>query len=136
MFAVFLLNNVLAISATALVLVAVLAQFLAFIIGFAQGNTTTRRVLAIYIAANLAAILLLFANLYRWLGITDASDATKGPATFLTALYYSVSTWTTLTYGDVVPNSITRPIAAFQALTGYVVMAFLVAVIISKIQDR
>lgn len=124
----------LAVTITTLFLLGIIIQFLIFVVRLAQSTTTATLALAAYVAANLVSILLLFANLYRWLGVTDS--ASKGPTTFLTSLYYSVSTWTTLTYGDIVPNAITRPIAALQAITGYVVMAFLIAIIVSMLQNR
>jgi hypothetical protein len=42
-------------------------------------------------------------------------------------LYFSIVTWTTLGYGDVVPTDASRMIAASEALVGYIFMAILIS---------
>jgi hypothetical protein len=78
---------------------------------------------------------------YAYFGLRDTSiqldpahdgvvhDAVK-------SLYFSVVTWTTLGYGDFVPaNGITRFFAAWEALTGYVVMAVLISALVSTFRS-
>lgn len=127
------LPKTLSIAWIAFVLIPTILQFLIFLAGLARSSNTATLIIVTYIVTNLVAIILMFANLYLWLGIRDGSETTKS---FLTALYYSASTWTTLTYGDIVPLADARPIAALQALTGYVVMAFLIAIILSRLQKK
>lgn len=52
--------------------------------------------------------------------------------TFLECLYFSVVTFTTLGYGDIVPIGSTRPVAALQAFTGNFTIALFVVVFVKK----
>jgi len=52
--------------------------------------------------------------------------------TFLECLYFSVVTFTTLGYGDIVPIGPTRPFAALQAFTGNFTIALFVVVFVKK----
>ena len=52
------------------------------------------------------------------------------------ALYFSVVTWSTLGYGDIVPaNAITRTIASVEAIFGYLFMGILVAFVLDTIRS-
>jgi hypothetical protein len=51
---------------------------------------------------------------------------------FLSSLYYSVVTFTTLGYGDFTPIGISRTIAAFEAFTGSFTIALFVVVFVKK----
>lgn len=46
---------------------------------------------------------------------------------FMIGLYFSVSTFTTLGYGDFVPTPETRVVASVEALSGYVLLGLIVA---------
>lgn len=52
--------------------------------------------------------------------------------TFLECLYFSVVTFTTLGYGDIVPVGPARPFAALQAFTGNFTIALFVVVFVKK----
>lgn len=52
--------------------------------------------------------------------------------TFLECLYFSVVTFTTLGYGDIVPIGPARPFAALQAFTGNFTIALFVVVFVKK----
>ena len=52
--------------------------------------------------------------------------------TFLECLYFSVVTFTTLGYGDIVPIGSARPFAAFEAFTGNFTIALFVVVFVKK----
>ena len=51
---------------------------------------------------------------------------------FLHCLYYSVVTFTTLGYGDIVPSNWSRPFAALEAFTGAFSMSMFVVVFVRK----
>jgi voltage-gated potassium channel Kch len=71
-------------------------------------------------------LIVGFAGAYQGLGILDNSgEGTRVTHNFLTSLYYSVVTFTTLGYGDFYPQGIARALAALEALTGYIVLGIL-----------
>jgi Ion channel len=76
--------------------------------------------------------VLDYTYIYRVYGLRDASTGlilNDGP----TALYFTVVTWTTLGYGDFLPaNQATRAVAAGEAVTGYLIMAVLVAALVAQ----
>lgn len=96
-----------------------------------------------YIIGCALAYLASVAVLYFALGVMDHNvlvvfDPSKGFAAnfagYLTCLYYSVLTFTTVGYGDIVPiTGATRAIAAFEALSGNFIMALFVVVFVRKL---
>lgn len=87
-------------------------------------------------------ISILFSLLY-WLflplleGSTSLgysiSRLTNPPVSFIDCLYFSVTTQTTVGYGDIVPISISGKICAvIQVVFGYFYLAFLVALFVSN----
>jgi len=56
----------------------------------------------------------------------------KNSGIFLSSLYYSVVTFTTLGYGDFTPVGISRAVAAFEAFTGSFTIALFVVVFVKK----
>jgi len=64
-----------------------------------------------------AGIILVSAVLYRWSGQV-VYDGFPMSADFGEALYFSVNTFTTLGYGDLVPLGWTRMLAGAEALSG------------------
>ena len=87
------------------------------------------------------AFILTFALLYFLIGVRHGEqllvfDAQQGLLanllTLLNCLYYSVVTFTTLGYGDIVPVGLTRALAAFQAFAGSFTMALFVVVFVKK----
>jgi hypothetical protein len=73
----------------------------------------------------LVLVILSFALMYSELGLVSV----RGVRThdFWICLYFSVETFTTLGYGDFVPTSGARPVAAMEALSGYVLLGLTVA---------
>lgn len=112
-------------------------SFLKFLFAVIE-NRTNRAPLAVYtfVVVNIFSIIILFANVYKWLGIKDTVKTSSSPTSLMDALYFSVVTWTTLGYGDVVPCPAARPIAAIEALAGYVVMGLLIAVLVATVQSE
>jgi hypothetical protein len=66
------------------------------------------------------ASIALFTKIYLLYGF---------PENFETALYFSLVTWTTLGYGDLVPIEATRLYAASEAMLGYLYLGIFVSVL-------
>lgn len=71
-----------------------------------------------------------FAVLYRWIGIHFSGSPEQRLQDFGSAFYFSVVTWTTLGYGDIVPSVEAWPIVIIETTLGYLVMALLIATMI------
>ncbi|MDE4910855.1 ion channel [Methylobacterium sp. 092160098-2] len=84
------------------------------------------RVLIVSIVGFSIAMIVIYAIIYRHIGLKlpDTKETIPSPSD---SLYFSIVTWTTLGYGDIVPLAETRLVAASEALIGYLVMAFLIA---------
>ncbi len=87
------------------------------------------------------AIIFLCALLYSFTGLNYqdsiqiiSSDNTlkENFGLFLSSLYYSVVTFTTLGYGDFTPVGLSRAIAAVEAFTGSFTIALFVVVFVKK----
>jgi len=74
-------------------------------------------------------IIVAFGVIYFEYGIKDASSQSRS-SRLADCVYFSVITWTTVGYGDFVPDSrVSRVVAAYEALWGYISMAALIAAI-------
>ncbi|MCR9135728.1 MAG: potassium channel family protein [Alphaproteobacteria bacterium] len=80
-------------------------------------------------ATGIAALIVEFGLLFRWIGL-QSSDGKTSESLF-DALYFSVVTWTTLGYGDFLPAPEARIIVIVEVLLGYLMMALLIAVFVS-----
>ena len=79
-----------------------------------------------------AALVLFFAWLYTLVGIDYGSYPT-----YLSPLYYSVVTLTTLGYGDVVPKTpAAQVLAMLEVFTGYVMLGGLLSIFSNKMARR
>ena len=87
------------------------------------------------------AIIFLCAIIYAFTGLSyqDTIQAVSADQSlnenislFLSSLYYSVVTFTTLGYGDFTPVGISRAIAAIEAFTGSFTIALFVVVFVKK----
>ncbi|WP_448569953.1 ion channel [Thalassotalea ganghwensis] len=85
--------------------------------------------------------IFLCALLYAYTGLNyqgkvlsydAAASLTENFSLFLSCLYYSVVTFTTLGYGDFTPVGISRAIAAIEAFTGSFTIALFVVVFVKK----
>lgn len=108
-------------------------QFLFFLYAMARSARRSPLVVAMYASTNIASILILFGCLYRWLGLKDTLSGAEVFG-YWKSFYFSIVTWTTLGYGDVIPLEDARPVAAIEALLGYVVMALLIAVVLAMLR--
>ncbi|MCG7551373.1 ion channel [Pseudoalteromonas sp. Of7M-16] len=75
--------------------------------------------------------IALFAAFYYHTGLLVDKTPVQD---FPTAIYFSIVTWTTLGYGDVLPIEEIRLIAASQAILGYTYMAILIGLILNVIR--
>ena len=76
-----------------------------------------------------ALLFLNYSYIFESLGLKD-SDGSITHSIF-TAFYFTVSTWTTVGYGDVTPHdSFSRFVAGIAALNGYAVLGIWIAVLI------
>jgi hypothetical protein len=91
------------------------------------GKSRIETLYAFYFLALLHFVIIgAYAVLYRQFGlmaggknVTDAEDF----------LYFSIITWTTGGYGDIVPASQTRLLAATEALFGYIGLGLYIALL-------
>jgi hypothetical protein len=87
-----------------------------------------RRIEMLLLILNLAILILTFAWVHHQIGLMDVSGPAPRPTNDLSdALYFSVVTSTTLGYGDFIPLGPGRPVAALQALVGYLILGILVS---------
>jgi hypothetical protein len=86
-------------------------------------------------------MIILCAFLYTITGLNyqgelhvfnSAADFKDTMNLFLSCLYYSVVTFTTLGYGDFTPVGLSRAIAAFEAFSGSFTIALFVVVFVKK----
>lgn len=90
-----------------------------------------------FIGLDLSLLILTFAWSYQMDGIID-NVRPGSPVTtdFLTCVYYSIVTFTTLGYGDFYPQGAGRALAALEALTGYLVLGILASTGVSVISPH
>ncbi|GLX80533.1 hypothetical protein tinsulaeT_38730 [Thalassotalea insulae] len=72
----------------------------------------------------LAVIITIFAVIYWRCGLVQNGEQID--VSFLTSIYFSVTTWTTLGYGDFSPVERIRHITSIQAILGYVSLGVLI----------
>lgn len=87
--------------------------------------------LLVWSIISIAISIMLFGDLCERYGVRDMAH--YGTPSYGTGecLYFSVVTWSTLGYGDFIPEPPLRAFAAAEALIGYLVMGLLVTALIS-----
>ena len=107
----------------------------------------------VLITGSLVLTITVFSRIYSKYGILDSSQYTRNynPQSSLTidepnelylvrdresCFYFSMVTLTTLGYGDLKPSQLMRPIAAYEAVLGYVLMGAIVSVIVALCHVR
>lgn len=86
-------------------------------------------------AVTVALLITAFAFVYQKLGIIDGQTG-EPTRDMVSCLYFSVVTFTTLGYGDYYPYGLGRPMAALEALTGYLILGTLVSTSVAIIDPR
>ncbi len=71
--------------------------------------------------------ILVFAAAYHSIGLLDQGALSHDP---WTAVYFSITAWSTVGYGDVLPTVAARPLAAAQALIGLLYDSALIGLIL------
>jgi Ion channel len=97
-------------------------------------NDVEPRLALFILIAQAVALILIFAGIYRGYGLVHAQ--TNSPLDWMTGLYFSIVTWTTLGYGDLLPKDQIRLLAAWQALLGYIFLGFIVGIGTSVISGQ
>ena len=84
---------------------------------FAVRHVERRRVGVLWLKLLAAGVctVLNFAGIYRKLGLIDMGRISHDP---FTAVYFSITAWSTVGFGDVIPSVSARPFAATQSLIG------------------
>ena len=86
-------------------------------------------------------LIVIFATLYFFTGLSfnDSSlvfsmhaSLWENSKTYVSALYFSVITFTTLGYGDITPLGVARALAALEAFMGSFTLALFVVVFVKK----
>lgn len=94
------------------------------------------------LAASSVSFITFFAVIYSFLGVSDggtelafSTTATvmENLSVFGSCLYFSIVTFTTLGYGDIVPTLAARPAAGLEAFLGAFMMALFIVVFVRKL---
>lgn len=75
----------------------------------------------------LAVTVFVFAAIYWRYGLISSGKETD--ISFLNAVYFSITTWTTLGYGDFAPTPRIRHITSIQAIMGYGGLGLLITLV-------
>lgn len=78
-------------------------------------------------------LIMSYGIIYESLGLNENNVFVEHPHR-LTALYFSIVTWTTLGYGDVTPAGFGRVVVSIEVLTGYILSALLIAAVVTEFQ--
>lgn len=121
-----------AIVMTLIVVVVFSTVFSILFVGLKDRNIFLATVM---VGVAIASIISLFAEIFRWIGVSDGKACLQVPLHFATTVYFSIVTWTTVGYGDLVPCGPGRLVAALEAILGYLVMALLIATLVESISE-
>jgi hypothetical protein len=102
--------------------------YLTALVAFGAGLTCLLGYAALYVGPTITlgtilaqslVLIFTFAGIYRGHGVLSAAGPEKLMDDPTGALYFSIVTWTTLGYGDLLPATDIRLVAALEALMGY-----------------
>ncbi|MFT5760040.1 MAG: hypothetical protein ACI9LM_004824 [Alteromonadaceae bacterium] len=91
-------------------------------------NDQKLRWLAITIFTSFCSVIFFFANLYEILDLIYETGSTNKMTTFGDFLYFSTVTFTTLGYGEYIPQGYAKIAAAIQALIGLGYFSFIIGI--------
>jgi hypothetical protein len=79
------------------------------------------------LACHAAFLITIYGLIYKQTGLLFGTTPVTDP---MDVLYFSIVTWTTLGYGDIVPAIPSRMFAASEAICGYVFMGLYLAIVL------
>ena len=82
----------------------------------------------------MAFTIIIFAWIYYCFDLIQFTAHRSDPINFFHALYFSVITFTSLGYGDIIPICIGKFWASFEVLLGLLMFGMLIASMIRKMQ--
>lgn len=115
------------------VIIAIIALGLAAGILAGRWSNEHRSVVWFIFISVFPLLIMSYGIIFESLGLNENSVFVEHPDR-LTALYFSVVTWTSLGYGDVAPAGFGRVAASIEVLTGYVLSAVLIAGVVAEFQ--
>ena len=115
------------------VIIAIIALGLAAGILAGRWSNEHRSVVWFIFISVFPLLIMSYGIIFESLGLNENSVFVEHPDR-LTALYFSVVTWTSLGYGDVAPAGFGRVVASIEVLTGYVLSAVLIAAVVAEFQ--
>jgi len=115
----------------------IIFNIIAFVIGLyeiIQDQYTANDVLLKLVSISITVFsnIFIFSYFYYINGFSSAGNIIKND--YLTSLYFSIVTWTTLGYGDLSPVGNVRFIASVEALLGQLYMALLTGLFLFAFQ--
>jgi len=115
------------------VMVAIMAIGLSAGILAGRWSNEHRRIVWFIFVSVFPLLVMSYAIIFESLELNENNVFVEHPHR-LTALYFSIVTWTTLGYGDVTPAGFGRVVVSIEVLTGYILSALLIAAVVTEIQ--
>ena len=119
--------------ASAYLLLLMLALFVLSITLYLNWSRDTYPKLLLWYACFLCQAILTYASHFARAGLRESGASVSH--SFRDALYFSVTTWTTLGYGDFLAPPSLRLLTSLEALTGSIAMAIMVALAWLLVQE-
>ena len=126
--------KILASATSIAVISAILALFFFSLVRKGRGGKRTTGDVLLVSALGIISLPIHFAAVYLHTGIYRAGNETQTIDSIYDAIYFSVVTWTTLGYGDILPSPISKGVVIVEVGLGYVLMALLIAALVRSIQ--
>lgn len=89
--------------------------------------------IVVFAFSAIAQLIIGFALLYRMISVHTPAEFSR-PLSPIVSLYYSVTTFTTTGYGDIVPRmDLAQMIASAEMLSGFVSSALVLAIVVAVV---
>lgn len=113
---------------------AILAYFFFSLVSKGRGNKRTTGDVLLVSALGIISLPVHFAAVYLHTGIYRSGNEAETIVSISDAIYFSVVTWTTLGYGDILPSPTSKNVVMIEVALGYVLMALLIAALVRSVQ--
>lgn len=113
---------------------AILVYFFFSLVRIGRGNKRTTGDVLLVSALGVISLPIHFAFVYLHTGIYRSGDKAETIVSISDAIYFSVVTWTTLGYGDILPSPASKNVVMIEVALGYVLMALLIAALVRSVQ--